>query len=66
MEVMRVAMDMTHIMLDPQETASEHLEVVLEDRRVILVPVSSLFPNHLVVEVDLLAEQEEEDLNLLR
>ena len=58
--------DMIHFMPDPQVTASEHLEEVLEDRRVILAPLSYLSLHHLVVEVDLLVEQEEEDLNLLR
>ena len=56
--------DMIHFMPDPQVTASEHLEEVLEDKRVIQVHRIYLLLHHLEAEVDLVVEQEQEEENL--
>jgi hypothetical protein len=61
-----VVMDLTHIMLDLEEPALEHSEVVVQDKKDQLDHLIYLFLHHLEVVVDLLAEQEEGDQNLLR
>ena len=61
-----VVMDLTHIMLDLEEPALEHSEVVVQDKKDQLDHLIYPFLHHLEVVVDLLAEQEEGDQNLLR
>ena len=52
-------MELIHFLPGPQETALEHSEVVVEEQKVTLDPLTYLLLHHLVVKVDLVVEQEQ-------